>query len=79
MIGFKPMMLYVDLILVTVREYRCLQSMIDNCGPAFSQYIDQDLLDLVFQSLRHTNRFVRETGYYVCASIVACGLTDGKL
>ncbi|XP_064602415.1 uncharacterized protein LOC135468221 [Liolophura sinensis] len=53
---------------------KCLQSMIDGCGHLFNPHVDQDLLDLIFQALNHTNRFVRETGYYVCASLVSCGI-----
>lgn len=59
-------------------EYcRCLQSMIDGCGPMFNAFIDQDMLDLIFTALTHTNRFVRETGYYVCSSLVSCNTTQG--
>ncbi|RMX42240.1 hypothetical protein pdam_00011613 [Pocillopora damicornis] len=52
---------------------RCLQSVIEGCGRAFNEYITQDLLDLIFQALNHTNRFVRETGYQLCASLVSLG------
>lgn len=53
--------------------------MIDGCGHLFNPHVDQDLLDLIFQALNNTNRFVRETGYYVCASLVACGIDhNGK-
>lgn len=45
----------------------------------FLEFVDQELLDLIFLSLRHTNRFVRETGYYVCASIVASGEDAGTV
>lgn len=51
---------------------RCLQAVVEGCGPAFLPFVDQDLLDLVFSTLSHTNRFVRETGYYVCAALVSC-------
>ena len=51
--------------------------MIDGCGPRYNAYIDQNLLDLIFITLVHTNRFVRETGYYVCASLVSCNYTEG--
>jgi len=60
--------------------FRCLQSIIEGLGSGFNEYIDQDLLDLIFRALTHTNRFVRETGYYVCASLVMCGsVRDGKI
>nr|XP_006824606.1 PREDICTED: uncharacterized protein LOC102801544 [Saccoglossus kowalevskii] len=52
---------------------KCLQCVIVGCGTQFSEQITQDLLDLLFQALTHTNRFVRETGYYVCSAIVSCG------
>ncbi|XP_071441316.1 uncharacterized protein [Hetaerina americana] len=52
---------------------KCLQAMIDGCGANFQPFVDQELLDLTFMILTHTNRFVRETGFYVCASLVACG------
>ncbi|XP_076463710.1 uncharacterized protein LOC143295909 [Babylonia areolata] len=57
---------------------KCLQSVIGGCGYAFNEFVDQDLLDLIFSALTHTNRFVRETGYYVCASLVSCGAKEGS-
>ncbi|PIK43733.1 hypothetical protein BSL78_19410 [Apostichopus japonicus] len=57
---------------------RCLQAVVEGCGPGFLSFIDQDLLDLVFGTLTHTNRFVRETGYYVCAAIVSCNGREGE-
>lgn len=55
---------------------KCLQSMVDGCGIRFRPYIDQRILDLLFRGLHHTNRFVRETGYYVFASLVSCGAEE---
>ncbi len=52
--------------------HRCLEAVIKGCGTAFNVHIDQELLDLIFHSLNHTNRFVRETGYYVCGALVSC-------
>ncbi|KAJ7369805.1 hypothetical protein OS493_036321 [Desmophyllum pertusum] len=52
---------------------RCLQSVIEGCGKSFNEHITQNLLDLIFQALNHTNRFVRETGYQLCASLVRLG------
>eukprot|EP00057_Strongylocentrotus_purpuratus_P004297 XP_003728420.1 PREDICTED: uncharacterized protein LOC100889564 [Strongylocentrotus purpuratus] len=57
---------------------RCLQSVIEGCGSKFLPFINQELLDLIFQSLTHTNRFVRETGYYVCATLVSCGTSNAE-
>lgn len=57
---------------------KCLKSMIEGCGESFNSFINQDLLDLLFTALTHTNRFVRETGFNVCASIVTCGSNANK-
>eukprot|EP00050_Salpingoeca_kvevrii_P013114 m.26834 g.26834 ORF g.26834 m.26834 type:complete len:692 (-) comp4672_c0_seq1:180-2255(-) len=35
----------------------------------FAPYLTHHLLDLLFESLKHTNRFVRETSYLVCAEL----------
>lgn len=53
---------------------KCLELVIKACGHLFNPYIDQELLDLVFKALKHTNRFVRETGFYVCSVLVSCGV-----
>ncbi|XP_066947983.1 uncharacterized protein [Macrobrachium rosenbergii] len=55
---------------------KCLEHMIYGSGPKFLPYIDQDLLDLIFTTLSHTNRFVRETGFNVCAALVSCGSSE---
>lgn len=55
---------------------KCLQAMIDGCGASFQVFVDDDLLKLIFTTLTHANRFVRETGFYVCSSLVGCGNTD---
>ncbi|XP_023717328.1 uncharacterized protein LOC111869790 isoform X2 [Cryptotermes secundus] len=55
---------------------KCLQAMIDGCGANFQLFVDDELLELIFTTLTHTNRFVRETGFYVCSSLVSCGSTD---
>ena len=49
---------------------RALQHVVENCGTAFEPHLTPDLIHLVFTSLSHTNRFVRETGYKVLAAIV---------
>lgn len=53
-----------------------LQCAIEGCGEAFIQFINLQLLDLIFDTLNHTNRFVRETGYYLCASLARYGVTS---
>ncbi|KAK7788464.1 hypothetical protein R5R35_012208 [Gryllus longicercus] len=58
---------------------KCLQAMIDGCGTNFQPFVDEELLELVFQTLTHTNRFVRETGFFVCSSLVSCGNSDEDL
>lgn len=56
---------------------KCLEHMIIGTGPKFLPFINQDLLDLIFQALTHTNRFVRETGFSVCGALVSCGAEEG--
>lgn len=54
--------------------------MVDGCGENFKPYITNDFLELLFKTLSHTNRFVRETGYYVLGSLVSCGTScEGKV
>ncbi|XP_039282268.1 uncharacterized protein LOC111049982 isoform X2 [Nilaparvata lugens] len=50
----------------------CLQSMILGCGDNFYSFIDNDLVSLIFQTLIHNNRFVQETGFYLCSSLFRC-------
>ena len=51
-----------------------LKSVIEGCQEFFLQFLNQELLDLIFETLKHTNRFVRETGYYVCSALVRYGV-----
>ncbi|UYV78378.1 hypothetical protein LAZ67_16001125, partial [Cordylochernes scorpioides] len=51
-------------------------AMVDGCGAKFAPWVSQQLLDVIFRALGHTNRFVRETGFYVLGSLVACGLDE---
>ena len=55
---------------------KCLQAMIDGSGADFQPFVEDELLELIFTALAHTNRFVRETGYYVCSSLVGCGSVE---
>ena len=57
--------------------FRCLQCVIQGSGNSFNSFVDHELLELVFTTLTHTNRFVRETGYYVCSELVACNFSQG--
>ena len=34
----------------------CLQRMVEGCGTGFRGHVDQELLDLIFTALAHTNR-----------------------
>jgi len=48
---------------------KCLQLIVE----ASNVVVDLETLDLVFASVDHTNRFVRETGYYTLGAIVKAG------
>ena len=56
---------------------KSLQAVIEGCGERFHEFISQALLKLVFDTLNHTNRFVRETGFYVCAALARYGISYG--
>ena len=49
---------------------QCLQSIVQGCGSSFAEMMDINLLELIYLATRHTNRFVRETGYHTLASII---------
>ncbi|CAG0913978.1 unnamed protein product [Notodromas monacha] len=49
---------------------KALQHMVEGCGPRQCRASDPKLLNLLFSALQHRNRFVRETGLNVCASII---------
>jgi len=52
---------------------KCFQEMVQGCGTEFVSEFNPDLLDLISTTLNHTNRFVRETGFHVCATLItAC-------
>ena len=57
---------------------KCLQSVVNGCGSAFKENIDSDLLDLINVTTKHTNRFVRETGYHTLASIIDAATAGRK-
>jgi len=57
----------------------CLQRMVEGLGILASQFINEELLQLIFICLTHTNRFVRETGFHVCTTFVSvCSLEENK-
>eukprot|EP00117_Sycon_ciliatum_P041204 scpid24062/ scgid2286/ len=49
---------------------KCLSAMVKGCGVRFDPYIDQSFLDLIYIALTHMNRFVRETAFLLCGSLV---------
>ena len=57
---------------------KCLQSIVQGCGYSFTERIDSDLLELIFVATRHTNRFVRETGYHTLSSIIEAASSDNR-
>uniref|UniRef100_A0A6A7G1B8 Dynein axonemal assembly factor 5 TPR repeats domain-containing protein n=1 Tax=Hirondellea gigas TaxID=1518452 RepID=A0A6A7G1B8_9CRUS len=61
----------------------CLQEMIQGTGDLFTPYCDEELVVLIMATLTHANRFVRETGFGVCAALVSNGfvneLSDGPV
>ena len=57
---------------------KSLKSVIEGCQDSFLQYLNQELLNLIFETLKHTNRFVRETGYYVCSALVRHGVRSSS-
>ena len=55
---------------------KCLQYVIQGCGHSFLGSVDSNLLELIYTTTRHTNRFVRETGYHTLASIIEVASGD---
>ena len=51
-----------------------LEHMVVGCGADFRPYLDQDLVELILTALRHTNRFVRETGFNTLTSFLQTGI-----
>ncbi|XP_064405972.1 uncharacterized protein LOC135351009 [Halichondria panicea] len=47
-----------------------LKHAVRGCGPSFQPFITSELLELIFTTLEHTNRFVRETAFKLIAAIV---------
>ena len=57
----------------------CLQRMVEGLGILATQFIDEELLNLIFTCLTHTNRFVRETGFHVCTTLITvCNMEENK-
>ncbi|CAL8072438.1 unnamed protein product [Calicophoron daubneyi] len=50
---------------------KCIQQMVTNLKPEdFVQVERAEILNLIFKAVQHTNRFVRETGYDVLATLI---------
>ncbi|KAA0197095.1 Inositol-tetrakisphosphate 1-kinase [Fasciolopsis buskii] len=50
---------------------KCLQQMVISITPkAFIQVERSEILDVIFKAVQHVNRFVRETGYEVLATVI---------
>ena len=49
-----------------------LKFAVEGCGIKFHPYVTKELVELLFKTLSHTNRFVRETSFYVLAAIISC-------
>ena len=58
---------------------KALENIIKVVASDFDSCIDEVLLDVIFSSLEHTNRFVRETGFQVCAALVSIHPKDEEL
>uniref|UniRef100_A0A061QRH4 Arm repeat-containing protein n=1 Tax=Tetraselmis sp. GSL018 TaxID=582737 RepID=A0A061QRH4_9CHLO len=57
-------------------SYRALQKVMEGCGEDFGPFLTPALRDLIYRSLLHPNRFVREIGYFVIRSMVSSMPTD---
>lgn len=56
-------------------SYKALQHVMEGSGAAFKRYITDDFRKLLYTSLGHKNRFVRETGNFILESV--CQLLNG--
>eukprot|EP00095_Tigriopus_kingsejongensis_P009240 snap_masked-scaffold495_size155559-processed-gene-0.5 protein:Tk09240 transcript:snap_masked-scaffold495_size155559-processed-gene-0.5-mRNA-1 annotation:"hypothetical protein LOTGIDRAFT_232463" len=52
---------------------QCLEYMVGGCGTRFQPFITPELMELIVTALKHTNRFVRETGYQALTSFLRTG------
>ena len=55
---------------------KSLHAIVSGCGPNFRPLCTPQFLDVVFRCLNHSNRFVRENGFYLCAAI--CDMAENK-
>ncbi len=55
--------------------YQALRQIMEGCGERFRPHATPELRALLFRALLHPNRFVRETGYHITATL--CTLCAG--
>ena len=67
-----PPFLLISSLLFLFSPPSALQFAVEGCGSSFETHITPELLDLLFTTFEHINRFVRETGYKVLSAIVKC-------
>ena len=46
------------------------------CGTRFAPYINEEMMELILRSLHHTNRFVRESGFQTCSTLIEAASED---
>jgi len=51
-------------------SYRALQKVMEGIGADFGPFVTSDLRKLIYRSLLHPNRFIREIGHFVIKSLV---------
>ena len=54
---------------------KCLQLMIENLDADFIHCVEPRLINLIFSCFVHPIRYVRETGFQLCATLIATGET----
>lgn len=52
---------------------KCLLCMIENLNTNFCKFVDEQLICLMWASLSHHNRFVRELGFQIVNSLIIAG------
>ncbi|EDV28534.1 uncharacterized protein TRIADDRAFT_51538 [Trichoplax adhaerens] len=57
---------------------QCLECMIDGCGKKFHPYINNELLELLFETTKHTNRCVREIGFRTLGVLIKSELGSNE-
>eukprot|EP01135_Chromosphaera_perkinsii_P009593 Nk52_evm43s1810 gene=Nk52_evmTU43s1810 len=55
---------------------KCLEHVMVACESDFVPFIDEQMLGILYTCMKHTNRFVRETSFYIAGSLVNCCSQD---